>query len=191
MRGGFLLFCFLLLTGCKLLDRAPGASRLAAAHRSVAILPPLVQLPDTTGFTYAPGEVSAIFQGGLYDWLDARRAVYAADFTVQDPDATNDRLEAAGYYDGQALSYPELLGLLQTDALLVSTLTFDGPKGKPLLGPARPVTRLRADIQLFDRQTQSFVWRYTPRRRLWFGTPPLPVLDRVAQQGTLFLPYFR
>ena len=89
---------FLLLLGysaCTPVYRADYTYRQSYRHNSIAVVPPLVERSDTSTRVRRPGELSALYQGGLYDWLEHRRYQYGSQLVTQDTEATIDRLEAA------------------------------------------------------------------------------------------------
>lgn len=187
---------FLLLAGflfsliaCTPIYRTDYTYRQSYRHRRIAVVPPLVVRTDTTA-AYGPGSLSALFQGGMYDWLEHRRYQYGQDTQTQDTDATIDRLEAAGYYEGATLSQAELAKLLDVDALLFTTLSInDRPRFS--IWELRPVKRIDARMQLFDRSSGRVIWEYRPKLTVGAQRPLLPVLDRLAMRGSRYLPYYR
>ena len=190
----FLSFC----ASCTKVYRADYSSRTLANHRTIAILPPLVDFTDRKSpLEDQAGELAAAFQGGMYDWLQYRRGDTSYEFTIQDPDATNDRLEAAGFYEGEDFGWRDLATVLEVDALIISTCSFriKSLNGVALQTGGFPVSfatnRLYGDIRLFDADSGRMIWEHTPRVMGGSDDSPLALLDRLAQRTTKYLPYFR
>ncbi len=163
------LFVAVLLSGCAKNYLSPDARQLAARHRVIAVVPPIVILENWN--KSQPNEQERReglkVQQTLYSWLYARKSLNKLPINILTVRETNDVLENAGYFDRAELSPAAICQLLGVDGLII---TDYGVKNKAsggealasamLLGVKPASAKTNMTLGLFDGSTEKVIWSY-------------------------------
>ena len=133
----------------------------------------------------------------MYDWMlkRQRKGQFVADIQIQDVVKTNETLEAAGFFDGQAYTNKEVCELLGVDAILFSTYTLDVPfdvgtvATAVLLDDWNPHQRTTVDLSIYDNKEQELIWNYKNKLRTTVSNPDQFVTS-FMQNASKKMPYF-
>lgn len=199
----FLIFsCVLFLNSCAKVYHVPNISTIVQEQKEIAIITPQVIMDKRATIsenTIDEQQFSeAIYlQFEMYDWMlkRQRKGQFVADIQIQDVVKTNETLEAAGFFDGQAYTNKEVCELLGVDAILFSTYTLDVPfdvgtvATAVLLDDWNPHQRTTVDLSIYDNKEQELIWNYKNKLRTTVSNPDQFVTS-FMQNASKKMPYF-
>ena len=131
----FLIFSFIIIfSGCADIYHVPNINKVIQQQKEIAIITPQVimdKIPELSQIDIEEQQFSeAIYlQFEMYDWMFKRqlKGQFIRAIKIQDVVQTNEKLEKAGFFDGQVFTHEEVCELLGVDAILFSTYTLDVP----------------------------------------------------------------
>ncbi|HEV7350181.1 hypothetical protein [Telluribacter sp.] len=198
----------LLLSGCAQTSSYPETRSLAANHRLIAIIPPKVEHRGIKRTKATAGHenqerASLQFHQLMYSWMLKEKTENRVFVDVQRVNDTNQRLEAAGYFDGEALTPAQICDILGVDAILVANFTSNKTMtdteslvtGMVLrgIGPFNRGTqnnKMALTLELFDKGTQDTIWTYTHKLSGDARTTPAMLVNKLMKSAKNKMPYY-
>ncbi|WP_247235420.1 hypothetical protein [Telluribacter sp. SYSU D00476] len=206
------LVCAVLLAGgCTKRIQNTEVYAQVAGHRVIAIIPPEVAINgikkvNNGTIRELQQKESLNFQQRMYSWMLKGKIENRIFVSIQKLQETNDRLEAAGYFDDQPLTPSQMCDVLGVDAILVSNYlvkkvmtdaqaqnlglaVWKAGVGAPR-GMRGPTNKTAVNLQIFDKQTGRMVWDYSNRLNGDIKSTPATLVDDMMRMASQNSPYY-
>jgi hypothetical protein len=135
-------------------------------------------------------------QVAIYSWMMRRQAQGRNFAEIMDVHAVNDKLEAAGYFDGKYLSSKEMCEILNVDGLITSRFSMSQPLSTGaaiaigvLTDIWGPTNDIDVSMDVFDRVTSKMIWNYSRNIQGGVGSSPEWLVDNVMRHASRKMPY--
>lgn len=192
----------LMLQSCAKIFYTPDASRLAAAQKIIAIVPPKVSIAarkniDTGALLEQQKTESVNFQKEMYSWMLKRKMQGSINVEVQDIETTNALLAKTGFTYAKVLTPKEMCNALGVDGIMISNYSLAKPMSEGaaialgiLVGIWGATNEATVSLSIHDQSTDKMIWNFDHKLSSSLGTPA-NLVDALMRQASRKMPYFK
>lgn len=179
---------------------APGGSQIAAAHRTVAILPPSVSIAASKKMTAdamieAQKTESINFQQEIYSFMLKRKSQGKFFIDIQDVEETN-ALIAQATKDGDIMTTKKYCEILGVDGLITSNFAMSKPMSAGgavalmvVTGVGGATNTVTTTLSIKDCQSSQLIWKYDYKYSGGVGSSPARLVEGLMRNASNKMPY--
>jgi hypothetical protein len=200
----FLVITALMVSSCAKIYSTPDAVLIAKTHKLIAIVPPTVAIAAKKGIDVnvlvAQQKTESVnFQREMISWLLKRKMQgrISSRINVLDLEATNIKLQRAGFSETHPFTPDEMCEALGVDAVITSNFALTKPMSE--LGAIALAVLFRvggvtnettANLSIFDKETKKMIWNYQHTLSGGLLSSPATLIDALMRQSSRKMPYY-
>ncbi len=191
-----------LTSSCAKVFYTPDARSLAAAQKSIAIVPPKVAIAprrkvDPQALKEQQITESLNFQKEIHSWLLKRKMQGKILQEIQDVETTNALLERAGY-PKEPLTPNEICGILGVDGIITSNFNMSKPMSEGaavaiglLVGVWGATNEVAVTMGVNDCSNNKQIFNYNHKYSGGVGSTSARLVDDLMRNASKKMPYIK